>query len=293
MKQLLVFLALMACLTGAWAQDTAPVTGVVTDGHGVPIPGAKVCDCKGDAATTTDMKGRFVLESDRDIKKVTALYPGYVARTRRAGNDMTIRLRPLNWWTTPPDRYRWFVGVTAGTPMMTLRTFSRPKSLDYGIRVGVLKEWGYYVNASMSFFNHDDGPLTTSNPMVDEQYYANGAKADFKTMRLGLGAIRRLGCPIHLYLGVGYVGSRAVYECISSADGSTSYRNACSVGSVYGDLGLMLRMNRFMVSAGLTAHPAMKPNVEYGNPELEEQLFVPDSRLMRTMGVQFGVHYIF
>lgn len=283
MKKIFVLMTLAACCASAWADDIA--TGVVVDKHGTPIPGVKVADRNGSESVLTDMTGRFSFGSDSTLKKITAMYPGYQSVTRRAGKDMVITLSPRTWWNAVPDRYQWFGGVTVATPTGTFRTFSRPKSLSYGLRVGLLKEWGAYFNVATSFC-FDGG-----EPQASGEFYALDAKADFSTFQIGIGGIRRLWSPFHVYVGLGYINSRCVYDCLNQAGEDVTMRS-CSVSSVYGEAGIMFRINSIMISAGAIFHPAMKADGSDADMH-EKELFVPNSSAIRSTGIQFGIHYIF
>ena len=65
--------------------------------------------------------------------------------------------------------------------------------------------------------------------------------------------MRRLGCPIHLYIGAGYTERRVAWEAI---DGQRYlYRPDSYIGPT-GEAGLMVRFNNFFVNGSAMLVPA-------------------------------------
>lgn len=283
MKKLLILLAIIACRASVRADDSA--SGIVVDRHGTPIPGVKISGRNGEATAITDMTGRFAIDSDSLPRKLTAIYPGYQSVSKRAGKEMIITLSPRTWWNAVPDHYQWFGGITVTTPTASLQSFKDSKNPAYGIRVGILKEWGAYANVSTSFC------FESGEPSCSGDFYAFESEADFSTFLIGVGGIRRLWSPFHLYAGIGYINSNCVYDCFDETEKETTMRS-CKVSSVYGEAGIMFRVNSFMINAGIIFHPELKPDTPDTDIS-DKELFVPNSSAMRSTGIQFGIHYIF
>ena len=82
---------LFLCVGVAWAQTT--ITGsVVTQEDGEPIMGATIRIVGTQQGTVTDDNGRFSLSVPNSNADLQVSYLGYVTKTVRARNGMTVTL---------------------------------------------------------------------------------------------------------------------------------------------------------------------------------------------------------
>ena len=91
-KSLTILLAMLfLCVGVAWAQTT--ITGsVVTQEDGEPIMGATIRIVGTQQGTVTDDNGRFSLSVPNSNADLQVSYLGYVTKTVRARNGMTVTL---------------------------------------------------------------------------------------------------------------------------------------------------------------------------------------------------------
>lgn len=243
MKSLILSLALIVCGGTAFAQTT--ITGKVVDSKGIPMPGAKVQEKGTGTSVLTNMDGTFSIETTKSKPKLTATYVGWNTTTKKTeqGGDNVIKMGKSGWWSYKPDHYQWFLDVNVAFPGTNQSKFKSPA---FGIMLGRLKNVGWYAKAQFNGLRengyHNDLWLTGKTRI---KYFAAGA-----------GAIFRLGCPIHLYTGVGYHNFNIEDEMVCGhyhvRGHSYDYDLEGGPGNaLYLDLGIMLRYKHIFVRGGL------------------------------------------
>lgn len=204
---------------GASAQQVT--TGIVTDRAGNPISGARVEATGTSFYTMTSIDGRFSLETNVPIQKVKVTSAGKTSKVQYVSANTVVELSDLNWWNSKPTRYRWFV-----SPQITFLG-SDSKDTPLGLAAGIVKQFGVYAKFMYSGMpstkyskNMDYGDVAasttnSSNSNYYSNYYLYGS--DYKTgfMSVTGGAIVRLGPPVYLMLGLGYVKRKVAVEHIS------------------------------------------------------------------------------
>lgn len=240
MKKLIaVFLAIVGIVPLLAAQDV--VTGTVVDKDGNPLPGVKIEIPGTPEMVISDLDGTFsITRSDLSRKKLLATYAGMSPRKVKMKDGMVIRMKEYNWWTKSPDEWNWFANAVFAVPNAPGNDFFNPA---YGVMVGRVKKFGYYVKGVTNTFGKDitDTGENGPNGFIDKQTTTYWSATG--------GAMLRLGCPIHLYLGVGY----AEYTHWLKGINGDWYKNyGSSDNGLAVDLGFILRINRVNISLGIT-----------------------------------------
>ena len=187
MKRVLFLLGLcLAGMANLLAQEI--ITGTVIDEKNQPVPGARVEADGRSEYTVTDIDGRFRFEVPVPVKKVKVSYVGYKALKRKVQPDMVVKLR--KGWKAGPQEYQWFAGANLAVGM-----YPGDYSIDvnenrvgFGLMGGYVKNWGFFVNPLFGF----------------------GDRAN-RFVGFTVGGIRRLWCPLHMYMGFGY-GRTSLYN---------------------------------------------------------------------------------
>ena len=236
MKNLLfIGLLLTFGLQAASAQHV--LKGRVTDRDGNPIAGAKVENADGSEQVTTDMNGRFSLETAKDVSKVNVYYTGMQTAKKKAKQDMVVKMGQTNWWNEKPNKWKWLIGVETAIPDMD---DIKPA---FGLTVGMVKQYGWYVKGLYSSSQSTDGTCTGAS---SDPWMTGETKGSY--MSVVGGGIMRLGCPFHLYAGLGYVDRKVAWEAVSG--GWYEYEDDSYSGLAL-DLGLMFRVKWFFLNAGI------------------------------------------
>lgn len=238
-KAIIAFLAMTGALLPAMAQET--VTGVVVDKKGNPIPGVWIEVPNSDGPTISDLDGTFTINCMNPKKqKLTASYAGMNQRKVKIKDGMRIKMKESSW-RTPPSEWNTFVEAMVAIPTV--------KSYDdeicnpaYGLMVGRVKKWGYYVKGVTNFFKRHDSWKEyeyAGSMLLDKQRYEYWSAT--------AGGIVRLGCPLHLYLGAGF--SSYQYKVRSlSGDWYDVYDQSQDAFTI--DFGLMFRIKKVTISLG-------------------------------------------
>lgn len=147
--------------------------------------------------------------------------------------------RDGNWWTRKPDRYQGFITAQIAFP------WSGAKGPAYGGMVGVVKDWGFYFKGvykscdrPYEIWHPNDGALTTGKSQ--NCYYATSG-----------GVIKRMWCPIHVYLGAGYQYRKQVFNVL---EGSPLQYSPNTRSGAMGELGLMMNIGCFTIAGGVATH---------------------------------------
>lgn len=249
MKKLLIFGFILALTSPVAAQSV--LKGRVIDKQGNPVAGAKVENAKGKETVTTDMNGRFTLETATDVKKVNVYYTGLNTAKKTAKQDMVIKMARTTWWNKKPEKYRWLVSAQMVVPD---NDGFKPA---FGLAFGRVKNIGWYVKGVFrkaestddnSIWKEDDGTL---------MYYAEN---DWMTGEIKSGywsavggVIVRLDSPFYFYGGLGYVDRSVAWEATS---GEYYEYEEDSYDGLTIDAGLMFRIGCVMLSGGVQACPS-------------------------------------
>lgn len=240
----LLSLLLVAATLALRAQHV--VTGTVVDRDGNPIPGAKVEIVGSTESTITELDGTFSLTTQKaDARKVRVQYGGMLARTKKIEPGMVVKLRESSWWTEKPERMAWFAGVQIGLPD------SEDIVPAYGLMVGQVKQWGWYVRGFYSKMPDTHGII-----IRDEHGWFTG-KTDQGYWSVTAGGMVRLWSPFHFYAGLGYSKRTVAWQ---RADGSYAKYDDDSYYGMALDLGFMLKVKRIFVNAGLTMNDMCDPS---------------------------------
>lgn len=224
----------------AFSQTT--VTGTVVDTKGEPMPGAKVQVKGTDQYVITNMDGTFSVNLANPKSRLVAKYVGWNTTIKKAKEGMVIKMGKESWWNDKPTSYQWFVDANVALPNRKV-----VKNMSPGIMFGRLKNFGWYVKGQFNGNTeiHDCTTWTTGNTKVDYKSVSGGG-------------IVRLGCPIHIYLGAGYVSNIILDEhaCGGYTDRDPKSHNKSHIDGVnYSgmmiDLGLMVRFNHVLLQMGI------------------------------------------
>lgn len=242
MKKLFLLTGLLMVSLVISAQHV--VSGTVTDKDGNPIPGAKVEIVGSTETYITELDGTYSIETTAPAKKVKVQYAGMQTTIKKIKPDMVVKLSTTNWWNAKPDKYRWLLSIQGAFPENGV---SNP---SLGLMVGCVKNIGWYVKGVYCPREsvEDDGN------MDDWMYNWRTGKEDRSFLAATGGMIVRLGCPFHLYGGLGYAERQIAWE---TADGKWHKVNSYFGEDHYSytglaiDAGLLLNLGRFTLNAGI------------------------------------------
>ena len=145
------------------------------------------------------------------------------------------------------------------TRTMVMPVMGVGSTLSYGLMVGVVKKWGWYLKAKYDFRNQETveectnaGTNTHGTPM-----WFTGETVSSR-MAVTTGVMRRLAKPLYLYLGAGYGYKKLAWEVAEGESGTNSDKWAENTDETFkgveADLGLVLRAKNFAVSAGVQSN---------------------------------------
>lgn len=280
----------------AYAQDA--VRGKVVDKHGNPIPGVKLEIKGGQDSVFSGLDGTFILSPSVTHGSLEAYYSGMKPARTRISKDMTVTMRPENWWNREPEKHSFFISLQTGVRM---DAFGTPTAPSLGIMFGTVKRWGWYIRALSWLDSYSDfsGSLderfqNAEGDDIAPGYWWTTGRSKKNHSVVAVGAVARLGCALHLYFGVGMALTQDRHEL---ADGSwvataphirvdsknmETWMDIDDVptgdGGFVGDVGLMLRMDFVTLNVGASY---------IGNPEF----FSPADPSNWTLNA--GVGFIF
>lgn len=230
------------CLVSMDAMAQSTITGQVVDKVGLPISGAKVNAIGQPLSATTAIDGHFQLEAPAPVIKATISAAGKATATQLLGQNTIVMLKDNTWWTETPSRTRFFVNANT-TFEWSLSGIDQP----FGVMAGFVKTYGGYVRFVVA------GLHSTTNGSMGHYYNTRDYLA------LSAGPVIRLGCPLHLYTGLGYVKKTLLYE----SNGKYYKVDEKTDGDVYDstsysgltiDLGLMMNYKHLNFNLGTTAY---------------------------------------
>ena len=132
-------------------------------------------------------------------------------------------------------------------------------TVSYGLMVGVVKKWGWYLKAKYDFKSQETeaectslGTNTQGTPM-----WFTGETATTR-MAVTTGVMRRLAKPLYLYMGAGFGYKKLAWEMADGVSGTNSDKWAENVDDSYtgieADLGLVLRTGNVAFTAGVQSN---------------------------------------
>lgn len=145
------------------------------------------------------------------------------------------------------------------TRTMVMPVVGIGSTTSFGLMVGVVKKWGWYLKAKYDFKNQEtvgecdgDGLNMEGTPM-----WFTGETASSR-MAITTGAMYRVSKPLYLYLGAGYGYKKLAWEMAEGESGTSSDQWVENQDETFkgieADLGLVLRMKNIALSAGLQSN---------------------------------------
>lgn len=147
---------------------------------------------------------------------------------------------------------------------MKTRTMVMPvagigSSISYGLMVGVVKKWGWYLKAKYDFKNQETSGECTSagTDLQGTPMWFTGETASSR-LAITTGAMLRVAKPLYLYMGAGYGYKKLAWEMAEGEAGTHSDRWAENkdetATGVEADLGLVFRAKNFAFTAGVQSN---------------------------------------
>lgn len=238
----------------AFAQDT--IKGKVVDKNGNPVVGTKITLNNGCIATT-DFDGAFEIEATNGEKAVAKCI-GLKKKRVRMSDDMVIKLTKTSDWDRP---------VATFSPFVLLRGGWVPgddKAL-VGLKVGMVRLFGWYVSLSIST---DDLAGKTrydgiSGSRRNDGYWYDKTSLGLAFRQLTAGAIFRLGCPLHLFVGGGINQGASYYDLYPDESGKIHRMETDWGFGIAYDLGFMLSFKHFTMDISASLPLAIDGNFSY------------------------------
>ncbi len=139
--------------------------------------------------------------------------------------------------------------------VMANAAYSIAPQTSFGLTVGSVKRWGWYVSLATNFnFTNSKGSFTCDdsgnwiNQFVGDYEFTGGSKTSRLAATAGLAV--RISDPLYAYVGAGY-GYRNLYWQFSGAGGGYAQNVDHSYQGLAIDAGLMLHFRGFGVSLGV------------------------------------------
>lgn len=145
------------------------------------------------------------------------------------------------------------------TRTMVMPVVGIGSTTSFGLMVGVVKKWGWYLKAKYDFKNQEtvaecdgSGNNASGTPM-----WFTGETASSR-LAITTGVMRRIAKPLYIYLGTGYGYKKLAWEMAEGESGTNSDSWAENTDETFkgveADLGLVLRAKNFAVSAGIQSN---------------------------------------
>ena len=132
-------------------------------------------------------------------------------------------------------------------------------TISYGLMVGVVKKFGWYLKAKYDFKSQETTDECTSagTNLQGTPMWFTGETASSR-LAITTGAMLRVAKPLYLYMGAGYGYKKLAWEMAEGEAGTHSDRWAENkdetATGVEADLGLVLRAKNFAITAGLQSN---------------------------------------
>lgn len=125
-------------------------------------------------------------------------------------------------------------------------------SISYGLMVGVVKKWGWYLKAKYDFKSQETQLECDATGMMSNgnMLWMSGESASTR-LAVTTGAMYRLAKPLYMYMGAGYGYHKIAWETI---EGEWAENTTDSSSGVEADLGLVLRAGNVAFSAGVQSN---------------------------------------
>lgn len=230
----------------------AQISGVVTDQNGTPLIGVVVQTADATQSTVTDFDGYFELNISEGTP-IQAAFLGYKTVNANAQKQMQIIMRQKGAKPIMPqgeDDIPWSMFVLANG--MTAIPFSPA----VGLTIGMVREFGWYINAMTGFgFHMHDG--VSRNGLIpgsiDVLPFYTGESSK-QTFSVTAGGVARLGkAPVYVYLGVGWAYKTIAFQTNDNkwiAYETEPYSNWSPLHSVALETGLTANIKGFALSIG-------------------------------------------
>ena len=243
------------------------ITGVVVKNDGSPLIGVVVQNADGSISTTTDFDGYFELDVPEGTQLEVA-FLGYRSVSVQATKNMRIELREKGAkpkLSGKQEENPWSVFILANG--MTAFPFSPA----VGLTIGMVKNFGWYVNFMTGFgFHFDDYALEGGWVYVRDDNMSNytlpfyTGESSKQTMSLTLGGIAKMGkAPVYLYFGMGWAYKSITFQTNKGewvAYVSNPGNNWSPLHSFALEAGLIANIKGFALSVGY------EPLIGFGGP---------------------------
>lgn len=125
-------------------------------------------------------------------------------------------------------------------------------STSFGLMVGVVKKWGWYLKAKYDFKSQETELECDGTGMVPsgDMLWMSGESVATR-MAITTGAMYRMSKPLYLYIGTGFGYHKIAWETV---EGQWAENTSDSASGIEADLGLVLRAKNFAFSAGLQSN---------------------------------------
>lgn len=242
--------ALLFVSGAAYAQDmTNTIKGKVVDRKGNPVVGTKIT-LKNGGIVTTDFDGAFEIAASPKEKAV-ANCVGMQEKKVKMKDGMVIKLTKTTGWNRKPTKFSPFVMLQGGI------SFTGNNTPVIGIKGGMVKRVGWYASvvSTTDIFSGKKADVEFDrNERYSSRYWETNS---YSTMRVfSLGAVFRLGCPLHLCLGICGYKMSGYYNLYPDINGNIHSVLSYSYFDPAVDLGLMLSFKHFTMDVSLHAASA-------------------------------------
>lgn len=125
-------------------------------------------------------------------------------------------------------------------------------STSYGLMVGVVKKWGWYLKAKYDFKSQETDLECDAQGMTPDgnALWLTGEGVGTR-LAITTGAMYRLARPLYMYLGAGYGYRKLAWETV---EGTWAENADDSYSGIEADFGLVLRAKNFAFSAGVQSN---------------------------------------
>lgn len=226
---------LMAYALSADAQN--PVSGIVVDKYGSPIPGALVSAKGTDLIALTGVDGTFSIDLPSSVSKLVFRYGGYGKVSKQGEQGMEVTMRK----SSGVSSNNWFVSFQMAFPDLKQ---ARPA---FGFMAGWCSSFGGYMKG---VFRGDGGIHSAGSGYTDGLWITGDHVASYNCLTWG--GVMRLYSPFHAYAGLGCAWRDVYYEL---AGGNWIHSRIDSYCNIAIDLGIMYEYKCIVVNAGLISMP--------------------------------------
>lgn len=125
-------------------------------------------------------------------------------------------------------------------------------STSYGLMVGVVKKWGWYLKAKYDFKSQETDLECNAEGMTPDgnALWFTGEGIGTR-LAITTGVMYRLTTPLYMYVGSGYGYRKLAWETV---EGSWAKNSDDSCNGIEADLGLVFRTKNFAFSAGVQSN---------------------------------------